>query len=333
MTFVGFTLLTPSAWAEGGAAGVLNGAAAIVSAGGQIAAAGIAAGADKAVAGINAKANVEMTRISNDTIRDTNQTNATIALAQTYSSAAIAAINNAGATERQGMISMESILASKDKYRTEREKAWMDYEYNVAKLLMEDKGRQQQLELDQQGKDMLAAVKRLTPTGANGGLEITRYNDSLLLGGQNAAATTTEAEPTLTAAKTLAQAVTGDETTAQDRLARAVASTTPSMAQKLAQFKNGKRGSKAALALPKMILASGNLERSTAKVRGSSANKILAIQDPPKVASLNSVSFRAARRGFDGIPHNASLGRNNSSPTHGGGDGGGEEGGHHSHKH
>ncbi len=318
MTVVGFCLLTSSAWGEDGA--VLNGLAGIAAAGASVGAAAFAADADKVVAGTNARANVEMTRIQNDAVRDTNQTNGIIALAQTASAANIAAIQNAGATERQGMISTEGILASKDKYATEREKAWLDYEFNVAKMLTEDKARQQQLQFDKEGRDLIAMTKMLRPAGANGGLEVTRYNDSLQPG------TASTADPMLTTNSTLTQATAAtNETSAQNRLTRAVASTTPSMAQRLSQFKGGP----GAPTLTKLIVASNNLARNTATVRGSSATRVLAFNDSPKTAALDGATFRAARRGFDGPAHASNIGRGNSNPTHGGGDSdGGSEAGH-----
>ena len=222
------------------------------------------------------------------------------------------------------MVSTESILATKDKYATEREKAWMDYEFNVAKLLTEDKARQQQLQFDKEGRDLVAMTKLLRPAGANGGLEVTRYNDSVLPGTANNATASTD----------LAKATVGNDDSAQDRLTRAVASTTPSMAQRLAQFKGGTRAAGGAT-LPKLIFASDNLKRNTLSVRGSSANRVLAINDTPKTASLDFTALRAARRGFEGGPaHSTGIGRGNTNPTHGGGssDGGGE-GHHHNHNH
>jgi len=319
VSLTGLFLVSANAFAD--AAGVLNGAAAVIGASAGMVTAGIAAGADKAVAAINAKANVRMTEIEADVKRDSNQTAATIELAKTYSSAAVAKIQNDGATERQGMVSMEKILASKDENETKRKNAWLDYEYNVAKLLMEDKGRQQQLTLEAESRDLVAMTKMLRPAGANGGLEITRFDGGLGLSPVDPTATTDS--PSVQLAQ--AQVVTGDGS-AQDRLTRAATNAKPSMASKLSQFRGGRGAT--AITIPKMVLASTNLERATAQVRGSYSTKLLSLPEA-KTASLGSSTtlraMRGAKRSYPGTAHGA-IGRN-AQPS----GGSGEDGHHHSH--
>ncbi len=297
---VSVLLLSANAWAE--AAEAIGAAVGIVAQAANISAANSAAGADVAVAGINASATVRQAEINAEVQREGNAINGNVALFNTAAQANTAAMLEQGKTERQAMLSTESILASKDKNATEREKNWMDYEYNVAKLLQEDRGREQQLALDRQTRDLQASINLLRAPGSSGGLEITKFSN----GTENrSVADTTNAKSALATSQTTQSP---SITAARERLTNAIKTAPDSLSKRLVAFRGSKNAS-SARGMPQLLVASANLERTTPMVRGSFSSKLLAVSD---TVQSTSNALRGVRPSYPGAAH-GDIGRNNSS--------------------
>ncbi len=310
----------------------LSGAAAIIGAAAPIAVAGIQAGADKAIAKLNAAAELKKTEINADVARDTNRTNATIELDRTKTAAEINAINQEGLTDRQAIVSTEKIIATREAYATQREKNWRDYEYSIARLLSDDKAREQQLALEKQARDLQTSIGMLASTGSNGGLTINRVEAVADPSATNSLA----AADTSTTATALASAGTPEPqraNTVQSRLTRTLAATIPSMAEKLTGFRASKRTSSVA-SLPQLVATAARVEKNNPLVRGSRSTKLLPIAlvaEETQIKTLGKVATSQRAAYSTGIGH-GTIGRQNQAPLFASGDGGSESShGHHQH--
>lgn len=293
-------LVATSAHAEGEAAAIAGAIAGPVS---SMVIAGIQASANKEVAAINAGAEVKKTEIMADVQSDANRKAAEAEMYRTQISAEIAAINQEGQTERQYLMSMENILATKEKYAAQREQAWMDYEFNVARLKQEEKQRDQQLALDKQYRDLQTAMGILAPTGTYGGLQITQVAQ---------AATDTNSANATTLDSAGADASTAvAANSAQNRLTRNLSTTT--IASKIASYRGGKSVIRSTDA-PQLVLAANSVRQATPLVRGSRNSAPLMIAEPSTSSSSLVARAFTGKRSAGGIGH-GKIGRSATSDT------------------
>ena len=168
---------------------VLQGAAAVISAGSPIAEAGIRASADVDIARINSGASITMTNIAANTTKYLSDAQAAVALNQMQTAGQINDTNQNGVTQRLGMQLSELSDARKDAYSAESEKMKMEYELQKAQIQLAYK----------QSADTLALAReatkwQLTAAGLGGGFAGTGSGLTVTPLGQAGAAGSTIAQ-------------------------------------------------------------------------------------------------------------------------------------------